>query len=135
LEVAVIEDEILAIFRDVEDDGRRFNALCDEFRRGRSVTELVPLLSSGNVDVVSTAAWIFSEIAVELYNTEEILEALRRSTEHVDPLVRSYALGALFPFLSAADPSTQALLSRLRADENKGVRERANAATARLTSK
>lgn len=131
----MMEDEILELVRDIADEGERLNALVDEFRHGRDVRELVPLLVSNNAEVVSIAAWILSELPEKLYSGEEIVLRLRRLTEHAEPMVRFHALSAVFPFLDLADRATETLLARLVADENDGVRKIAEAAVARLSSR
>jgi len=130
----MMEDEILEIVSDSADEGERLNALVDEFRRGRDVEELVPLLASENAELVSIAAWIFSELPEELYSAKEIVSQLRRLTAHVEPMVRFHALSAVYPFLNLAEPATQALMTKLVEDENDGVRKIAEAAVARLSS-
>lgn len=130
----MIEDEILNIVSDTEDGGERLNALVDEFRDGRDARELVPILGSENAELVSIAAWIFSELPKDLYGAEEIVSRLRGLTAHAEPLVRFHAFSALYPFLNLADPATRALLTKLVKDENEGVRKIAEAAVARLSS-
>ena len=127
-----MEEEIIEIINDEADKGERLNLLVDEFRRGRDVSELLPLLRSENVEVVSIVAWIFSELPEELYSAEEFVSALRDLTEHADAMVRFHALSAAFPFLNAGDAATRTLLARLMEDENAGVRKIAEAAAARL---
>jgi HEAT repeat protein len=130
----MIEDEIREIVSDRADEGERLNALVDEFRRGRDVRELVPLLASEDAELVSITAWIFSELPEELYRAEDIVSRLRGLTAHVEPMVRFYALSAVYPFLNLTEPATQALLTKLVQDENDGVRMMAEAAVARLSS-
>ena len=127
-----MEDEITQIINDEVDEGERLNALVDEFRRGRDVGELLPLLRSENAEVVSIVAWILSELPEDLYDDEEFVSALRDITEHADAMVRFHALSAVFPFLRVRDAVTRTLLARLMEDENAGVRRIAEAAAARL---
>ena len=130
----MIADEILEILSDGADEGEGLNALVDDFRRHRDVRELIPLLASEDVELVSIVAWIFSELPEELYGAEEIVSRLRGLTAHIEPRVRFHAFGAVYPFLNPADPATQALLTKLVEDENDGVRKIAQAAVARLSS-
>jgi HEAT repeat protein len=131
----MIEDEILEIMSDSADGRERLNGLANEFRHGRDVRELVPLLGSQDAELVSIAAWIFSELPEGLYSADEIVSRLRGLTAHVEPMVRFHALSAVYPFLNLAEPATQALLTKLTQDENDGVRRIAEAAVARLSSR
>lgn len=128
----MIETDILAILGDATDGGKRLNEIADEFRSGRDVNELLVLLDSDNSELVSTGAWILGELRFELYNSDRFLSRLRELLDHQDPAVRFQALSAVFPALDGQDAATQALLSKLRSDSNKGVRMCAEAAAARL---
>jgi HEAT repeat protein len=130
----MIEQEIAEIEADKNDTGERLNRLIDEFRRGRDVNDLVPLLESSNSLYVSLGVYILGELPLELYNSDALISRLRDLTGHSSPAVRFNALGAIFPVLSATDVSTQAMLRRLLGDENEGVRNAAQAAAARLLS-
>jgi len=52
--------------------------------------------------------------------------------DHADTHVRFQAFGALSPALDRQEPGTRALLNKLLNDPNEGVRQRAEAAAARL---
>lgn len=130
----MIGDEIREILNAEKDHGQQLNDLVDTFRNGRPPKELWPLLATDETALVSVAVWILSELSEELCGTTEIVERLRQLTEHSDPLVRFYALSAVFPFLNSTDPSTRDLLSRLAQDTNEGVRRIAHAASGRLTA-
>lgn len=125
-------EEIIASVLDKTDNAERISAIADEFRRGRDTRELLPLLRSENAEVVYVATWILSEIAEKLYSSQDFISALHNLTAHADPHVRFQALSALYPFLDGGAPATHALLARLSKDENVGVRQSAEAATARL---
>ncbi len=127
-----MEEEITEIINDETDEGERLNFLVDEFRRGRDVCELLPLLRSENAEVVEIVAWILSELPEELYGAEEFVSALRDLTEHAEATVRFHALTAIFPFLKGGDAITRTLLAKLMEDQNSGVRKVARAAAARL---
>lgn len=128
----MIETDILEILGDATDGGERLNEIADEFRSGRDVDELLVLLDSDNSELVSTGAWILGELSFELYDSDRFLSRLRELLDHQDPAVRFHALSAVFPALNGQDAATQALLSKLRSDPNKGVRMCAEAAAARL---
>lgn len=128
----MIETDILEILGDATDGGKRLNEIADEFRSGRDVNELLDLLDSDNSELVSAGAWIFGELSFELYNSDRVLSRLRELLDHQHPAVRFHALSAVFPALNGQDAATQALLSKLRSDPNKGVRMSAEAAAARL---
>lgn len=128
----MFENEILEIVGDAADNGERLNAIADQFRHGRDLTDLVVLLDSGNSELVSIAAWILGELHLELYNSAGFISRLRELVDHEDPSVRFHALGALYPALDPQDVATQTLLSTLRSDPNEGVRKSAETAAARL---
>ncbi|HEY5755656.1 MAG TPA: HEAT repeat domain-containing protein [Steroidobacter sp.] len=128
----MIETDILAIFADAIDGGKRLNEIADEFRSGRDVNELLVLLDSDNFELVSAGAWILGELSFDLYNSDRFLSRLRALLDHQDPAVRFRALSAVFPALNGQDAATLALLSKLRSDPNEGVRMSAEAAAARL---
>lgn len=125
-------EEIIASMLDKTDNGERISAIADEFRSGRDTRELLPLLRSENAEVVYVATWILSEIPEKFYSSQDFVSALQDLTAHADAMVRWQAFGALYPFFDAGDPATRALLARLSQDENAGMRQRAEAATARL---
>ena len=128
----MIEQEILAILADERDDGSRLNGLVDEFRGGRDARELLPLLDSEDVELVSIAAMIYAEIPEEFYDDEAILQRLRGLTQRGNAVLKMYALNALFPFLDSAMPSTRELFARLARDEDEHFREFVRGAAARL---
>jgi HEAT repeat protein len=128
----MIEAEILEVIEGPSDDGTRLNEIADEFRNGRDASQILVLLDSGNAELVSTGAWILNELHFELYDSDEFIRRLYKLLEHQDPLVRFNALGALYPALDPQEEASQELLSKLRNDPDKGVRMRAEAATARL---
>lgn len=130
----MIETDILAILGDATDGAQRLNDFADEFRSGRDVNELLVLLDSDNSALVSAGAWVLGELSFDLYNSDGFLSRLRELLDHQDPAVRFRALGAIFPALNGQDAATQALLSKLRSDPNKGVRMSAEAAAARLST-
>jgi hypothetical protein len=129
----MIESEIRDIVGDTVSIGERLNGMVDQFRRGRDVSHLIVLLDSSHADLVSTGAWILSELHFELYNYDNVILRLRKLLDHADASVRFHALGALFPALNPQEADTQALLQTLRNDPNEGVRRSAEAATARLS--
>lgn len=67
-----------------------------------------------------------------IYNSDAVISRLRALTDHPDPAVRFHALGALYPALNPQEAATDALLRKLRADQDEGVRRSAEAAAARL---
>jgi hypothetical protein len=129
----MIEVEILRIIQDPLGDGIRLNEIADEFRDGRDVSEIMTLLDSSNSRFVSIGAWLLGELSFDLYNSAEYVSRLMELTNHDDPSVRFHALGALFPALDRESAATQALLRKLRADKNEGVRMSAEAASTRLS--
>lgn len=129
----MIESEILDIVADRTDNGERLNALVDQFRSGRNVTDLLSVLNSRNSEVVAIGAWILGELPFELYDSDDFVSRLRELTDHEDPAVRFEAFGALFPALDRTDASTQILLRKMCNDPNDGVRKSAEAATSKLS--
>lgn len=129
-----IEAEILEIIADPGDTGERLNEIANQFRRGRSIADVMALLDSSNADVVATGAWLLGEIAFDLYNSAPILSQLRNLLNHENADVRFHAFGALYPSLSWQDPTTRILVERLKNDPNEGVRRSAEAAFARMFS-
>jgi len=123
----MIEHEIIEIIGDRADTGERLSGLVDQFRRGRDVAELLPLLNSRDSELISIGAWILGELPFELYDLEDLVSRLRELTDHEDPAVRFHALGALFPALDRQDLATKALLSKMCNDPNEGVRRSAEA--------
>jgi hypothetical protein len=131
----MIEKEMLEIIRHPADAGVRLNEIADEFRCGRDLNEVMVLLNSSNSRLVAFGVWILGELKFELYNSPEYIRRLTELTDHEDASVRFHALGALFPALDRDDAATLTLLSKLRGDENEGVRKSAEAAAARLSLK
>jgi hypothetical protein len=129
----MIEEEILSIIEDKADNGERLNDLIDQFRRGRSVTEIIGLLDSSRTDLVWIGALILGELSLDRYNSDLFLVRLRKLINHTDAQVRFHAFGALFSALSPEEADTQTLLRKLLNDPNPGVRKRAEAAAARLS--
>ncbi len=128
----MIVEEVTKIIEGTEDDGTALNELVDQFRVGRDARELLSLLSSRNDEIVSIGAWFFGELHFDLYRDEVFLKELFRLLEHKDPSVRFNALGAVYPALDCGDPDSIALLTRLKSDENEGVRRAALAAASNL---
>lgn len=127
-----IENELRAILDSEGDQADELNLLVDEFRKGRDSWELLCLLNASDSELVRIGAWIASEVSFDLYNTPVIIDRLRELTHHETPLVRLYALSAFFPSLDRTNSASLELVSRLRKDENKGVRMGAEAAARRL---
>jgi HEAT repeat protein len=127
----MITDEVLQASEDREHAGTRLNEIVDQFRRGRPIDEIMVLLDSDNVELVSIGAWILGELPLELYGDPSVISRLRQLTAHVEPMVRFHALGAVYPALDPGDPETGALIQRLLHDPNDGVRRAANAAASR----
>lgn len=125
-----LEEEVLDAAHD--ESGAGLVRLVDQFRARRDVRELFLLLDSVDPDVLATVVWVLSEVEFEKYDSGVVLARLRSLLEHGSAQVRFYALSAVFPDLDWADPSTQALLQRLREDPNKGVRMAAESAICRL---
>jgi HEAT repeat protein len=128
----VIEQEILAIIHNPQDKGEGLNAVANQFRRGRDVSELIELLDSRDAELVSVGAWLLGEIHLALYDFDRFISRLRELVDHEDPMVRFHAFGALFPTLDPREVATQELLKKVLADSNEGVRKSAEAAAARL---
>lgn len=129
----MIEASVIEIIEAADDrGGDRLNELADEFRRGRSVADIVLLLDSESAEVVAIGAWILGELHFELYDTDELLSRLYKLLDHSDPGIRFHALGAIFPALDPHDSSTLTLLQKLGSDANEGVRRSAKAAAAQL---
>lgn len=125
--------EILDAIQDPERAGERLNEIADQFRLGRNVNDIIPLLDSEDAELISHGAWILDELHFQLYGFDRFLSRLRKLTDHEDPIVRFSAFGALFPALRREDASTRELLARLRNDPNEGVRRSAEAAAAQLS--
>jgi HEAT repeat protein len=129
----MIEREILEILDAPADiGGERLNGFADQFRSGRDLDQLMTLLDSSNPRLVSIGAWILGEVNFHTYNSDKFISQLRELLDNEDPLVRFYALGAIYPALSRHSDDTHALLRKLRNDPNEGVRMSAEAAAARL---
>lgn len=109
------------------DQADELNLLADDFRKGRDPSELLYLLQSCDSELVQIGAWIASEIPFDRYNTPAFISKLKELSGHEKPLVRFYALGALFPSFDKADPASLDLICRLRRDDDEGVRIRAEA--------
>jgi hypothetical protein len=130
----MIETEIHEVVANAANAGVRLNEIADQFRRGRDVNELTALLDSSDIELLSIGAWILGELHFELYNFDRFISRLRELLDHKDPTVRFHALGAIYPALNPLDATRQALLRKLPQDPNAGVRKRAEAAAARLSS-
>jgi HEAT repeat protein len=130
----MLENEILDIVADPADDGTHLNEIVNQFRRGRDAGDLIDVLDSNDPQVVSIAAYILGELPFRLYNGDRFISRLRKLVDHPNAAVRLHAFGAIFPALDPKEADTQALLQKLRNDPNEGVRMRARAATARLSS-
>lgn len=128
----MIERELLTILRSNDDPANELNCLVDEFRNGRTADDIIAMLDSTESEVVRIGAWITTEIAYEKYNEPKILDRLRALTRDPTPAIRLYAVHALFPSLDRTDETTRMMISRLRRDENEGVRMTADAVAARL---
>jgi hypothetical protein len=128
----MIRNEILEIVHDIADKGDLLNAIVNEFRRGRDLTELKLLLNSTDPELVAIGVSILSELNFELYRSQDYVARLIELTDHEDPSVRFHALGALFPALDRENAATLTLLKKLLGDRNEGVRKSAEAAAARL---
>ncbi len=128
----MIDEEIREIIGDESDDGTRLNQLVDDFREGRDPEELVELLDSSNIELVSLGSWILSELSVERYRKHSVLSRLQSLVRHKAPSVRLSAFGALFPALSANDDESVGLLRELLRDPNDGVRKAAESAAEQL---
>ncbi len=128
----MIEAEVQDIIEDTTDDGSRLNAIADEFRSGRDISQILLLLDSNNAELVSIGAWLLNELHFEFYASDEFLSRLHKLLQHHDSGVRFHALGALHPAFDPQDHATRELLGKLRNDPNEGVRIRAEAATTRL---
>lgn len=127
-----IEIELRSILDGEGDQADELNLLVDEFREGRDPSELLSLLQSNNSESIEIGAWIASEIPFDWYNTPAFIDKLRELSNHERPLVRFYALGALFPSLDKTNPVSLELIHRLLEDDNEGVRIRAESAAKRL---
>ncbi len=127
-----IEDELRSILNSKGDQGDELNQLVDEFRGGRSPSEVLHLLHSDDEEFVKTGAYIANEISFDWYNTPEFISRLHELSHHEVPTIRALAFGALFPSLDKTDPRSLELVDRHRHDENKGVRMGAEAAASRL---
>jgi len=128
----MIEAEILDAIGDDNGDGSRLNAIADQFRNGREISEILRLLDSNNAELVSIGAWLLGELPFDFYASDEFVSRVRKLVEHPDSSVRFHALGALFPALDAQDDATRVLLCKLRHDPNEGVRMAAEATATRL---
>lgn len=129
----MIEQEILEVLADPADDGSRLNEIIDEFRGGRDVNELQPILDSSNTDLVSIGAYILGELDPALYSADSFLDRLHALTDHTDPSIRLHAFGALFPTLDPNQATTRRLFERLLCDPDDGVRWAATDGAARLS--
>lgn len=122
-------DEMRALLT-ADDSGEAMNRLADQFRGGRTVHDLLPVLDCRDGELVSLGAWVLSEIDVALYDEPGVLARLERLTEHEDPGVRFHAFAALYPVLDPGSTKLQVVIQRLLADPNSGVRGAAEAANA-----
>ena len=130
----MIEREVLEIFEapSESDGGDLLHEFINQFRSGRDVNELMPLLDSSDPRLVWTGAMTLGEVRFDRYNSDSFIERLRKLLDHEDATVRFCSLGAIYPALSRDLDGTRVLLEKLRNDPNEGVREGAEAATARL---
>ncbi|MEK6234096.1 MAG: hypothetical protein N2C14_05245, partial [Planctomycetales bacterium] len=131
-EFQMIEDEVLTIVNGTGNRAEELNSLVDQFRRGREPEDLLRLLCSDNNELVRTGAYIASEISIEQYNSTSFIGRLRELTDHQIPLIRCFALTALYPFLDATQQETRDLIAKLLKDTNEGVRMSAEAAARSL---
>ena len=115
--------------REIIKDPKRVNTLADEFRRGRDVCDLLPLLNSENKEIVGVAAWIVGEVTIDPSKAEPVMSRLHDLLNDADPSVRFLAMGALFPHIS------KETLVTMSSDPNEGVRIRAQSALKRLLEK
>ena len=128
----MITSQLNEILESNEETSEKLSQLADEFRGNRDATELLELLDSDSEEFVRIGAWILSEIRAEKYDNVAFTDRLQKLTAHQVPAIRLYALSALFPFLNHESQSTARLITRLRNDENEGVRMAADAAAIRL---
>lgn len=73
----MLETEILEIIDDPPDDGSRLNAIADEFRRGREMSEILCLLDSNHAELVAIGAWLLGELHFRFYGSNEFLSRLQ----------------------------------------------------------
>lgn len=128
----MIVDELTDILENREGGSAEFDRLVDEYRGHRDAAELIELLNSANDELVRLGAWILSEIRAAKYDNEVFNQRLRELTTHPSPAIRLHSLNAIYPLLSADSPQTIDLITRLRADDNEGVRMMAEAAARQL---
>ncbi len=115
-------------------DQLAFDQLVDEFRGERDATELLEVLNCQDDELVRIGTWILSEIAFSKYDSEDFKNRLYELTTHPLPAVRMHSLNALFPLLSLRESRSRALIERLKADDNEGVRMMAEAAANQLNN-
>ena len=129
----MFEDELLRM-RECSDDeqGKSLNRLVDQFRAGRNIEEMYPLLLSDDDALVEVGAYITSEIETDYYNTPKMIKRLAQLTNHRSAIVRFYALSSLFPVLDPSNKETQMMIARLCNDENEGVKRAAARASRSL---
>ena len=128
----MIEEELRTILSGEDDQADKLNRLVDQFRDRRDSSELLGLLNSCDNEFVRIGAWILSEIPFNRYNIPDVIARLYELSRHETPLVRLYALGAIFPALDRTNSDCLALIARLRDDDIEGVRMGAEAAARRL---
>ena len=114
-------------------DPRRVNLLADEFRQGRDIGDLLPLLDSDNQEIVGIGAWIAGEVKIDPANAQPLVSRLHQLVNHESPLIRVHAICALFPFFDIENPATKEMLVNLSDDPNEGVRNTAKAALKRMS--
>jgi hypothetical protein len=128
----MIEREVLEILEAPPETGGDLHQFVDQFRSGRDVNQLMPLLDSSDPRLVSIGALILGEVSFNRYNSDSFISRLRELLDHEDTMVRFYSLGAIYPALDRHSDDTRVLLEKLRNDPNEGVRGSAEAAATRL---
>lgn len=118
----MIENNIIELAKDASVNVDMLCDITDKFRVECEVEELKALLGSDDSEIVAVGAHIVSEIDFDKYNYDSVLSLLYKLTEHEKPIIRLYALRALYPALNLKNESTKALLNRMKGDSNEGVR-------------
>ena len=116
----------------IADDGSALNDLADQFRLGRDIKDIIPALSSGDINIILCAIWIVGELPSHIYNNELVLDFIYPLLNNSSAAVRLGALSALFPVFEKSDARALLYLEKLNFDSNEVIRSCAEKALLKL---
>lgn len=119
-------DTFMDLMQNASDEhaGHLLNSFADEFRGGRTLLDLAPMLQSADSRFVVAAAWIAGEVAPAA-RIREIIHFLVPLLRHPDAAVRFEAMKSVADGLEASDAAAMMDVLRLLGDPNSGVRRQA----------